>query len=231
MLAAFVVLALTMAVSFRTTHHEDGPPVTRSGWLRLHPPRQARHDNELLRRRMLMSIAELPPQDLTQHVPQLIACLGHNDRHVRELALGLLRKMPASALADRTTSLVQLLAQGNSDDAIRLYVLHSRVELGDMPTIAAASSLVFECLSVSDPPRAPEVQKAAIAAMALLEPEDLAPFTQATGELLVRRRDVALANVAISSWGMLLESEACSSRAGKASCRGVLETLRKLVGS
>lgn len=150
MLAAFVVLALTMAVSFRTTHHEDGPPVTRSGWLRLHPPRQARHDNELLRRRMLMSIAELPPQDLTQHVPQLIACLGHNDRHVRELALGLLRKMPASALADRTTSLVQLLAQGNSDDAIRLYVLHSLVgECRRSPTfcreVSLSSTLTTEC--------------------------------------------------------------------------------------
>ena len=81
-------------------HAEHG----RAGWLRLHPPRQASHDAELLRRRMLASLVELPPAQLADHVPAIAASLDHDDSHIRALAISMLGRLEAAAVARRGVS-------------------------------------------------------------------------------------------------------------------------------
>ena len=44
-------------------------------WLQQHPPRKVSHDAELLRRRVLADFTERPPEDLSDHVPAILASL------------------------------------------------------------------------------------------------------------------------------------------------------------
>ena len=161
--AALALLAVMLVVLVYTTHtasaHDEADP--RTVWLKLHPPRQAHHDAELLRRRTLATIEALDDVELADHVPQLVACLGHHDAHVRELALRLLRRLPSSAMASHAETLVTVtLALISDDNAAKLFVLQallavagesagrlgpstsvshcgSSLAFADMPTVAA----------------------------------------------------------------------------------------------
>lgn len=44
-------------------------------WLQQHPPRKVSHDAELLRRRVLADFTERPPEELSDHVPAILASL------------------------------------------------------------------------------------------------------------------------------------------------------------
>ena len=228
LVAAFVVLAVALWVLVRTTHDSDSTGddrlSSRSMWLKLHPPRQARHDAELLRRRILSLLVELGPAELQQHVPQIVASLEHGDQQVRQLALSMVRRLDPSALTNHATALADLLGSGVDDDDVRLYALQTLTSLGDMPTVAANGALIFDCLAAKEP----AVRLATVSLLALLEPEDLAPYTLAAADAVVQRRDVTLAKGMISAWGWKLESEACRARAGEQACGGVLQALGKL---
>ena len=94
--AGVLLLVFKFLVGFRTTHDartgDRGAiewlnvdnEMTRSEWLKLHPPRKARHDAELLRRRMLSTISELGTANLTSHIPQIVASLDNGDAQVRQ---------------------------------------------------------------------------------------------------------------------------------------------------
>ena len=228
LVASFVVLTVALVVLLRTTHQEGGTEITtriprtawHSTWLKLHPPRRTQHDAELLRRRMLMSIEELDAAALAPHAPQLLASLGHRDRQVRQQALRLLGKLEPQVIEDRSAALSALLA--STADEVRLYVLETLVKLGRAPTIAANGALIFDGLSAASP----EVRRASIAALALLEPEDLAQYSEAAAEVLLRQRNTTLVQAAATSWEPQLRSDACTARAGPSACSNVLEALR-----
>ena len=80
------------------------------GWLRLHPPRQASHDAEMLRRRILESLVELEPAELAQHVPAIAASLDHDDTHVRGLARAMLSRLEPQAVAQHSVDIAARLA-------------------------------------------------------------------------------------------------------------------------
>jgi hypothetical protein len=222
-----LVTAVCAALLFYSTHQasssvdESSPRV---GWLRLHPPQQAHHDAEMLRRRTLANLEELGVADLATHVPQLVACLAHHDGQVRALALGMLGRLEPSAVAEHVERLSETLRLGSSDDAVKLYVLKTLTAIGDMPTIASSGGLVVECFSADSA----EVRRATGDVLALLEPEELAPYTEAAAQAVAQRHDTELASALIMSWGWKLESEACRARAGEHACQGVLRGLRAL---
>lgn len=222
--ATLVVLAFTGAVFLFNATLGDDSETPRSAWLKTHSPQQAHHDAEMLRRRMLTELSALGPADLAAHVPQLVACLSHHDDQVRTSALEMLSKMEPSAIAEHTDRLASSLRQSHGDDAVRSFALKTLLTLGDIPTVASNSEPIFECLSAESA----EVRKAAVDVLALLEPEDLAPYTQAVAQSVAQRHDTALASAIVVAWGMKLESEACRARAGESACQGVLRGLNAL---
>lgn len=230
--SVLTVLLVTMTILLRTTHSpttDDGADADpRSAWLRLHPPRKARYDNELLRRRLLASMTELKPADLIVHVPQLLASLGHSDNQVRSLSLGMLSKLEPDALTDFTEKLAEVLSEdvaSTDDDKVREFILRTLVALADIGSLASNSAAVFDCISSKDP----TVRLAAAKALALLEPEDLAPYSAEALAVVERLHDAPLAEALIAGWGVKLDSEACKSRAGEDNCQGVLRALEKHV--
>ena len=227
--AGVVVMAFKFFVGIRTTHAEPADAsaavLARTEWLRLHPPRKARHDAELLRRRKLSAIAELNTSALTQHVPQLLASLENDDAQVRQLALLMMNRLDPQLLADQTSALAALLT--STDDRVRAYVLKQIVRLADMPTIASSGADIFECLSSS----LPELRSDAVSALGMLDPQDFAAFSQAAVDVLTRLRDMALNKHAVERWTVQLESEACRERAGEGACQGALAVLRQLLQS
>ena len=89
-LTALTLLLLHATSTASTT--SDADTATHSAlhhWLQLHPPRQASHDAELLRRRRLGAMIEFLPSELAEHVPAIVASLGHTDGHIRRLAMGM----------------------------------------------------------------------------------------------------------------------------------------------
>ena len=232
LLAALALLAVMLAVLLHIFHgrEADGASSPRSVWLKLHPPQQTHHDAELLRRRMLATIETLNTTELVDHVPQLVACLGHHDLHVRELALRLLRRLQPTALVDHAETLVTVtLTLINHDDAATLWVLQTLLAVADMPTIASGRTAIFQCLLA--PSSSAEVHQTAANLLALLEPEDLASYAEDAVEAVMQRKDVPLARAIVSSWAIKLETEACRARAGESACQGALRTLRKLTGT
>ena len=235
LVAALLLLAFTLATLLRSTHtsdDDDRPLDQRSQWLRLHPPRQAQHDAELLRRRTLSAIEGLNETELSEHVPQLVASLAHHDGHVRALALRMLRKLPSSAMEDHAETLVMDTLTANADDAVRLYVLQTLVDYSAddavrLPTIASGKGAIVECLL--DESSSEEVRRAAADVLALLEPEDLATYTEDV--LASVRGSPRLAAALVSSWGFKLTTDACRARAGQKACLGALEELTKLAGT
>ena len=221
-----------MTILLRTMHMEtptaDDDP--RALWLRLHPPRQTRFDNELLRRRMLTSMTELKPAELLTHVPQLLASLGHSDFQVRQLALGMLEKLePSSAFSESSSDkLAEVLSEdvpSTDDDKVRGFILRTLVSLADMGTLASNSAAIFDCLSAKDA----AVRIAAANALALLEPQDLAPYAAEALAVVERLHDAPLAEALVSGWGLKLDTEACKQRAGEENCQAVLRKLEKHV--
>ena len=232
LVAAFTVATFTIAVLLRTTNDTESRSSThrqiardqpRAAWLKLHPPRRSRHDNELLRRRMLASLAESSPTELEAHVPQLVACLSHDDAQVRRLALSMLKQLRPGLLEIHLATLAALLA--STDDAVRLFVLETITLVADRPTLAENAANIFECLSSGDV----AIKYATVKALSLLEPEDLAPFTIAAVDVLVRQHDASLVKLVASSWGPQLESNGCRARAGEQACMAVLQELRKMM--
>ena len=63
----------------------------------------------------------------------------------------------------------------------------------------------------------------------MLEPEDLAAYTESAAQAVAHRHDTVLASAMVLAWGMKLESEACRTRAGESGCQGVLRGLNALV--
>ena len=220
--------ATCAALLFYSTHEaSSGIDVAspRVGWLRLHPPLQAHHDAEMLRRRILAGLLDLNTTELATHVAQLVACLAHHDGQVRSLALGMLGRLDVSAVAVHVERLCETLTLSSSDDAVKLYVLRLLRTVDDMPTTASNSGLVFECFSGAD---SAEVRRAAADVLALLEPEDLAPYTEAAAQVIAERHDTQLASALVATWGWKLETEACRARAGEQACQEVLRGLRAL---
>ena len=85
-----------------------------------------------------------------------------------------------------------------------------------MPVIAASGPLIFDCLSAAEP----ALTVAAIAALALLEPEDLAPYTQAAADVWKQQHNSSLAKLAARSSLLGHSSAAAGSAAGAAAVGG-----------
>ena len=83
----------------------------KSSWLKLHNPKTAHHDAELLRRRMLAGLVELPPSQLAEHVPAIAASLDHEDQHIRALAISMLGRLEPPAIAEHSDAIAARLAR------------------------------------------------------------------------------------------------------------------------
>ena len=221
LIAVACILVFALATQFRTISSGQPSDALRS-WLQLHPPRKARYDATLLRRRRLVSIEALNVTSLKQHVPQLLASLMNSDPTVRQLALRSLSRLGPSDVAAEAELLAEVLGS-TTDAAVEGYVLQTLIALTDGVTIASASADIFERLS-SD---IPSVRSAAVSALGLLDPQDLAPYAAAAVEVLKGRRDKSLLALAISSWSVQLESDGCRERAGESACHGALSALKE----
>ena len=116
------------------------------------------------------------------------------------------------------------MLESTSDAAVDAFVLQSLVALREVSTIAASGADVFDCLSSKEP----TVRSAAVAALALLDPQDLAPYAEAAVDAIRALHDAALANLAAASWAVQLEADACRDRAGESACDGALKSLRAM---
>lgn len=223
---ALVFIALTLIVAYTVMHNasttgtmsEDAFGRLRSaGWLRLHPPRQASHDAELLRRRMLASLVELEPAQLGEHVQAIVASLNHEDSHIRALAISMLGRLEPSAVAANAAGIAAHLA--HEDDQVRLAVVNV---LGRAPpaTIAAhAASDLVRRLADDEP----AVRWAAVDTLSRLDGDALAPVVLTAVETLVAQHDVSIARAALSQWAPKLEQ-------GGGAHKDVLSQLQHLRG-
>jgi hypothetical protein len=224
LLGTFAILTLALVVLFRTTH--DGPNeetgVASRAWLKLNPPRKARHDAELLRRRMLGSLLDIETEDeLATHAPQLVACLDNDDLQVRQLALQLLERLHPQVLAGLASELSEVL--GGPDDEVQLYVLRTLRTLADVPAIASSGPDIIDSLTS----QREAIRLAAVEALAVLEPEDIAPYTQAALEVVLKQHDARLAASIVANWSAKLQTNACRERAGAQACDRVLEQIQR----
>ena len=192
-----------MTSTSTTTSEDDASPgrhaFDRSGWLRLHPPRQASHDAELLRRRTLASLVELPPASLAEHVPAIIASLDHDDSHVRALATSMLSRLEAPALREHGEAISKRLSHPD-DDQVRLAVVRAMGRAPAAVLAAHASGLVGRLADDE-----PAVRWAAVDALAQLEADALAPITLTAVDTLVAKHELSLARAAVAAWSPKLE--------------------------
>jgi hypothetical protein len=78
MILVTLFLALGVLVVGLISSHMHGGSMHDSSirsWLQQHPPRKVSHDAELLRRRVLADFTERPPEELSEHVPSILASL------------------------------------------------------------------------------------------------------------------------------------------------------------
>lgn len=195
-----VAIAATVVIAFVYLHLDSTPVAAgedavrkRAGWLRLHPPRQASHDAELLRRRKLASLVELPPAALREHVPAIAASLDHDDSHIRALAIGMLTRLEPSAVAEHATAIAERLT--HADEQVRLAVVKT---LGRAPPAALAAHADALVSRLSD--EEPAVRWAVVDALSHLEPDALAPRTLRAVDALVSQHDVSIARAAVAQW-------------------------------
>ena len=76
-LVTILVAIGVLVVSLISSHMHGGSMHDSSikAWLQQHPPRKTSHDAELLRRRVLADFTERPPEELSEHVPAILASL------------------------------------------------------------------------------------------------------------------------------------------------------------
>ena len=209
MLSAFRVVLLFMATmvlvllhvlhvtsTSTSTSEDDASPNqhARGGWLRLHPPRQVSHDAELLRRRILASLVELPPAQLAEHVPAIAASLDHDDSHVRALAISMLSRLEAPALQEHGEVIASKLEHA-VDEQVRLAVVRA-LGRASPPVLAAHADGLLRRLTDDEP----AVRWAAVDALSGLEADALAPITLTAVDTLVSQHELSLARAAVAAW-------------------------------
>lgn len=176
-----------------------------SAWLRLHPPRQASHDAEMLRRRALAALVELEPEELAEHVPAIVASLDHEDSHVRSLAVGMLQRLQPAAVRTHVEILGARLSSSDSD--VRFEVLKAiavsmqdGAAAGEIDAAALAPSLVARLADEEA-----HVRWAVLDTLALLPADALAAVTLRAVDILMQQRDLSIARAAVSLWAPKLE--------------------------
>jgi len=208
LLVVSTVVALSYAVLHATstsssTSEDDASPskhaLDRTSWLRLHPPRQASHDAELLRRRMLASLVELDPSELAEHVPAIAASLDHEDHHVRALAVAMLGRLEAPAIETHRAEIAARLV--HADETVRLAVVRA---LGRAPTSVLATYAPDLVTQLAD--EEPAVRWAVVDALSHLEADALAGITLNAVDALVQQNDISIARAAVASWTPKLEA-------------------------
>ena len=172
-----------------------------ANWLRLHPPRQASHDAELLRRRMLAQLVELSDDELEEHVLAIVASLDHADDHVRNLAIDMLARLRGPALKSYAAALAERLE--SEDERVRQGVIRSLAKLAPLE-IARHADAIVEALADAEP----SVRWAAVDALSLLEPNALANITLPAIDMLVQQQDLSIARAAVGAWAEKLSSGA-----------------------
>lgn len=191
-ISSFVAYVILHVDSTSSTTSEDAVR-SRAAWLRLHPPRQASHDAELLRRRMLASLVELEPAALGEHVPAIAASLDHDDSHIRALAVNMLARLAPPAIATHDAAIAARLA--HNDESVRLAVVKA---LARAPPAVLASHANALLARLSDDE--PAVRWAAVDALSHLDANALAPITLIAVDALVGQQDVSIARAAVASW-------------------------------
>ena len=190
----------------------------KSSWLKLHNPKTAHHDAELLRRRMLAGLVELPPSQLAEHVPAIAASLDHEDQHIRALAISMLGRLEPPAIAEHSDVIAARLAH-DDDDQVRLAAVRA-LERGAPPAILArhATALVKRLGDAE-----PAVRWAAVDALGLLDADALASVTLTAIDALLQQHDVSIAKAAVGSWTRKLSGTHPKVMASLAALSGQLE--------
>mmetsp|Transcript_39507 Transcript_39507/g.65515 ORF Transcript_39507/g.65515 Transcript_39507/m.65515 type:complete len:236 (+) Transcript_39507:160-867(+) len=201
LLLAFMVVFKVAAVAW-ASHYPATIGNGLSGWLLLHPPRQQQHDAELLRRRTLASLVELPAPRLAEHIPAIVASLNHADGHVRRLAIGMLQRVDGSSLAMHACALAERLR--SPDVAVRTHVVKALERLvnenSSHPLTPCASDIME---SLAHPEAA--VRWATVDVLALFSSDVLAARTLEAINTLLQNGDVSIARVAVSIWAAKLK--------------------------
>ena len=193
-------LSLGAVIFFMSASHNIHS--TRDGglevWLQRHPPRKVSHDAELLRRQRLTQLIDLPPEQLAEHVPAILASLDHADYHVRQLAASMLGRLEPPAITAHADGIAEHLL--HSDATVRLHIVQA-MALVDGAALAAYAERLVDCLSDVDP----GVRWAAVDAITALEPKTLAKHALGAIDTLVKSGEVSLARNAVSGWAAKLE--------------------------
>ena len=193
-------LSLGAVIFFMSASHNIHS--TRDGglevWLQRHPPRKVSHDAELLRRQRLTQLIDLPPEQLAEHVPAILASLDHADYHVRQLAASMLGRLEPPAITAHADGIAEHLL--HHDATVRLHIVQA-MALVDGAALAAYAERLVDCLSDVDP----GVRWAAVDAITALEPKTLAKHALGAIDTLVKSGEVSLARNAVSGWAAKLE--------------------------
>ena len=202
------VLACLSIVSYAVIHqisghsmddHNDNVEHGATEWLRMHPPRQAAHDAELLRRRLLAQLVELPGEELAEHVPAIMASLDHDDDHVRNLAVDMLSRLTNVSVGTHAARLAEFVS--SDDGRVRQGVVRA---LGLLPPLKLQkySEPLVDMLADTEP----SVRWAAVDTLTLLPPDALAAVTLTAIDRLVQQQDLSIAKAAVSAWANKLEA-------------------------
>lgn len=197
-LAAIVLVGLLAMI--RASHTIESSHDGLSVWLSGHPPRKMRHDAELLRRQRLAQLTEASEAELAEHVPAILASLGHSDHHVRRLAGGMLSRLESNTVTKYADAIAAHLAE--ADGTVRLHCIQA-LGLASPEVLRPHASQMFACLSDVDA----GVRWAAVDALAGLEAKELATRAVGAVDALLNAGELSLAKSAVSSWASKLEGE------------------------
>jgi hypothetical protein len=197
-LMSYVALHATSSTDGAADHDEDLITSSRAYWLRLHPPQQAHHDAEMLRRRKLAMIVEASDAEIQQHAVAIVWSLDHEDEHVRHLALSMLSRLNNASLTQHAALLAERLE--SPDDGVRLGVVKA-LTLATPQSLAPSAQALSDLLADSEP----AVRWAALDALNVLRTDSLASVTLSAIDRLVEQQDISLAQTAIGAWAERLD--------------------------
>ena len=199
---ALLILSVLVVGMYMAMHVASGTAneESRQTWLRMHPPRQAAHDAEMLRRRMLASLVELPPAQLGEHVPAITASLLHEDKHVRALALSMLNRLEGNAVSENSDEIAARLDDAD-DDEVRIAAVNALGRCNnDSVLLAHAPALVERLADVE-----PAVRWAAMDVLGHLADDSLATVTLRAVDKLLDHNNISIAKAAVMSWAPKLQ--------------------------
>lgn len=194
-LTVIVMTTLLHSTSTSTATHEvtTGRHEGLTAWLRLHPPRQASHDAEILRRRMLGSIVELSSAALAEHAPAIIASLDYPDGHVRRLAVGMLTRLEPVAIESHTAAIMQRMGMCG-DAEVRAEILQALSRIENATLLQPHVAQLMPTLADADP----AVRWASIDVIGMLDADVIAPHLLAAVDQLMQTNDLSLVRALIS---------------------------------